>query len=121
MSELSRVVAAPELLLELGADSVALYRKVSKTIEAGRSLRLTPRELFILARVGLLSMLSGLANDYQEMVCQERNVRSRFTSAAATGSIRETAEATTKSSGMTTIEDAKEALALAQAICRKQS
>lgn len=119
MGELTRFEQDDDLLREFGPDIFRLFEKLSRKVEAGRGIHLSPDDLDILAQFGVLKMLASLAAEYQVRKCQERNAKRRSISEAPSASIDVPTARTSKSSGTTPTDGANEALALAQAICRR--
>jgi len=121
MGEFSRIEPFVERWHECGAEILSLYRKLSKKLETGRGIQLSQHDLNILAEVGILERLAGLATDYQVRKCQERNARNRSISVASTAFVGEMTGQTSKSSGTMSKALANEVLAQAQAMLGKHA
>ena len=119
MGELTQFEQDRDRLREFGPDIFRLYEKMSRKVEAGRGIHLSPDDLDILAQFGVLKMLASLATEYQVRKCQERNVKRRSISEATLASTGAPTARISKSSGTTPPDSVNEALALAQAICRR--
>lgn len=97
-----------------------LGRRLSRKIEAGKGIQLTPDDLDLLVSIGAYDVICKAIAEFQRKQCQHRSARSRSTSGGDMPSTLEKA-GTTKSSGMTKNESVSEALALARQISGRPS
>lgn len=98
-----------------------LQRRMSRKIEAGKTIQLSPDDLDLLVASGAYAAILRATEEYQRDQCLQRSARSRSTSGDNTPSIAAPIGKTSKSSGTTANDDAKEALALAQVMLPKAS
>lgn len=98
-----------------------LDRRMSKKIETGRGIQLSPEDLDLLVATGAYDAFRNAVAEHQRNQCLQRSARNRSTSAGIIGSTRGRTGQTSKSSGTTTSADASEALARAQAITMKRA
>lgn len=95
-----------------------LDRRLSKKIECGKSIQLTPADLDLLIASGAIDTFRQFVSEYQRAQCQKRNAPNRCTSAENSPSMPARA-GTTKSSGTTPNSDVSEAQARVAAILKK--
>jgi len=95
-----------------------LDRRLSKKIESGKAIQLTPADLDLLIESGAIDTFRQFVSDYQRAKCLERNVQNRSTGGANSPSTNEPAEIS-KSSGTTLSAAVSEQQARALAILTK--
>ena len=98
-----------------------LDRRMSRKIDTGRGIQLSPADLDLLVASGAYDALRNAAAEYRKNQCRERSVRSRSINGGNTPSIRAVTEPTLKSSGTTQNESASEALARVQRMLKPGS
>lgn len=96
-----------------------LDRRLSRKIEQGKAIQLTPEDLDLLVTTGAIDTFRRAVAEYQRNQCRERSARSRSISGGNSNSTRERVGRTSKSSGMIPPQGANEALARAQAMLGK--
>ena len=93
------------------ASPADLDRRLSRRIECEKAIQLTAADLALLVESGAIATFRHFVEKHQRDQCRARNVRSRSINGGATPSTGERTGRTSKSSGMTMIESANEALA----------
>src|SRR5688500_12748059 len=63
-----------------------LMRKLSKKIDQGKAVQLTPAELDLLVECGAFDRVCEAATEFQRKQCRERSARNRSTREALSGS-----------------------------------
>jgi len=96
-----------------------LLRRLSRRLEQGKGIQLSPNDLDLLVARGAYAMLTQAAADDQRNLCLQRSARSRSTSGETLRSIAEPAEPISKSSGTIRSADASDPLARARTMLRK--
>jgi hypothetical protein len=94
-----------------------LDRRLSRKLESGKAIQLTPADLDLLVLTGAYGKFREAVVEEQQEQCRLRSVRSRSINGGISGSTPALAEVT-KSSGTMQSESASEALARAQAMLR---
>jgi hypothetical protein len=92
-----------------------LDRRLSRKIETGKGIQLSPEDLDLFVSTGAYDTFRQAVAELQRKQCQQRNARSHSTSAASLPSTRGQ-DATSRSSGMTTNDSVNEAQARLHAI-----
>ncbi|KQT32506.1 hypothetical protein ASG29_12085 [Sphingomonas sp. Leaf412] len=95
-----------------------LDRRFSRKIEAGKGIQLSADDLDLFVSTGAYDVFRQAVAEYQRTQCQQRNARSRSTSAANSPSTNGQG-ATSRSSGMTTSDSVSEAQARLRAILNR--
>lgn len=94
-----------------------LMRRLDRKLDIQRGLHLSYDDLAMLVASGAYATLQSATREHLERQCREHVDQSRSTNEAISASTQERG-ATTKSSGTTETEDAREALARAQTSLR---
>lgn len=95
-----------------------LDRRLSRKIESGKAIQLTPADLDLLIESGAIDTFRQFVSQYQRAQCQNRNALSRSIGAENSLSTH-AANETSKSSGTTPSSDVSEAQARVRAILNK--
>ncbi|MGE6693314.1 hypothetical protein ACQKE8_12825 [Sphingobium limneticum] len=98
-----------------------LLRRLSRRLEQGKGIQLSPNDLDLLVASGAYDMLTQAAADYQRNLCLQRSARSRSTSAETLRSTAAPAAPISKSSGTTRSDDASDPLARVRTMLRKDA
>ncbi|MDV5823093.1 hypothetical protein [Sphingobium naphthae] len=98
-----------------------LLRRLSRRLEQGKGIQLSPNDLDLLVASGAYDMLTQAAADYQRNLCLQRSARSRSISGEAMRSTGAPAEPTSKSSGTTRKDAGNDPLARARTMLRKDA
>ncbi|MES2339567.1 MAG: hypothetical protein V4537_15860 [Pseudomonadota bacterium] len=93
-----------------------LDRRLSRKIEAGKTIQLSPADLDLLVTTGAIATFRNAVAKHQRDECQKRSAGNRSTSAETSVSSHGTTDPISKSSGMMPPPDVSEALQRAQAI-----
>lgn len=95
-----------------------LDRRLSRKIETGKAIQLSPADLDLLVATGAIDTFRQAVSEFQRIQCQQRSARSR--SIDGGNSLFTLAKGeTSKSSGMTPNESVNEAQARVRAILSK--
>lgn len=95
-----------------------LDRRLSRKIESGKAIQLTPADLDLLIQAGAIDTFRQYVSEYQRSKCLERNAQKRSISVENFPSTLAMA-GTWKSSGTTQSGDVSEAQARVRAILNK--
>ena len=96
-----------------------LDRRLSRRIDQGKGIQLTPDDLNLLVASGAYDVLHKAAAEFQRNLCRDRHARAHSIRGANSPSTAGKGGAISKSSGTMKNDDVNEALALARMMSGK--